>query len=201
MVRWGEKATTRLVAKLFMKLIYRIIRTHVRFTVIVAVFAVAAVSGSSRDVFAVETYDIALNGRTVIDPETGLNGIRNVGIIGTRIIVISENKISARREVDVTGLVVSPGFIDLHSHGQNAESNRLQALDGVTTALDLELGVYPVTTWYESRRTNAVINFGASVAHGGIRAKILHLIDIGHLPSGGFRHLRHQGNLPRRAYS
>ncbi len=134
-------------------------------------------------VCAEEIYDLALIGGTVVDPETKLNAKRNVAILGTQIAAVTSDPIRAKREINVDGLVVSPGFIDLHSHGQYNASNKLQALDGVTTALELEIGVYPLEAWYESRRGNAVINYGASVSHIGVRAKILHLFDVGHLIS------------------
>ena len=53
-----------------------------------------------------------------------------------------------RAEVDVAGQVVTAGFIDLHSHVNDLGGLRLQALDGVTTALELEAGVTPVAEAY-----------------------------------------------------
>ena len=63
--------------------------------------------------------------------------------------------------------MVAPGFIELHAHGQDPVSNRLQAADGVTTALEMEIGVYPVSAWLASRDGEAVINYGATVSHVG----------------------------------
>ena len=87
-----------------------------------------------------EAYDLVLQGGRVIDPETGLDGVRNVGIRGDRIMEISERPLRGREVLDVSGLVVAPGFIDLHAHGQTNEANEYQAHDGVTTALELESG-------------------------------------------------------------
>src|SRR5512138_2031969 len=90
-------------------------------------------------------YDVViLNGR-VMDPESGLDGIRNIGITEGRIQAISEKSLRGRTTVLATGLVVSPGFIDLHSHGQDQENYRFKAMDGVTTALELEVGTGSVT--------------------------------------------------------
>ena len=86
-------------------------------------------------------YDVViLNGR-VMDPETGFDAIRNVGIRGSKIENVSSESLQGRTTLDARGLVVSPGFIDLHQHGQDAENDAVKVADGVTTALELELGV------------------------------------------------------------
>lgn len=109
--------------------------------------------------------DIAiLNGR-VIDPETGLDAIRNVAIKKDKIVAISEFPLTGDTVIDATGHIVSPGFIDLHAHGQNIGDYRMQAMQGVTTALELESGVLPIKDWYATQQEkNLPINFGASAA-------------------------------------
>lgn len=115
------------------------------------------------------TFDVVLAGGRVMDPETGLDAVRYVGITNGRIAAISAAPLAGRDVVDVGGLVVAPGFIDLHAHGQDPFSSRLQAQDGVTTALELEGGTVDVDPWYQRREGRAVINFGATVSHGGAR--------------------------------
>ena len=117
--------------------------------------------------------DLALIGGRVMDPETGLDATRNVGIRGDRIVEISELPIAATRSIDVSGLIVAPGFIDLHAHGQTNAANEYQAHDGVTTALELESGVYPLTHWLDSRRGNALVNYGATASHSAARAQAM----------------------------
>jgi hypothetical protein len=95
-----------------------------------------------------------------MDPESGLDDVRNVGVTAGTIVAISALPLNGRASIDVGGLVVAPGFIDLHAHGQDDRSARLQAQDGVTTALDMESGVFPVDGWYRSREGSAPINFG-----------------------------------------
>ena len=85
-----------------------------------------------------QTYELVISGGRVMDPESGLDAVRDVGIIGGKIAAISETPLSGAETISADGLVVAPGFIDLHAHGQNAESRPLQAGDGVTTALELE---------------------------------------------------------------
>jgi dihydroorotase len=116
-----------------------------------------------------QDYDIVIANGRVMDPETGLDAIRNVGIRGEAVVAISELPLRGETEVDATGLVVSPGFIDLHAHGQSARANEFQAMDGVTTALELESGVPDVAMFLAMRDGDAVINYGASVSHGALR--------------------------------
>lgn len=139
---------------------------------ILSIFAFVALIGNSPAPVSAEvpeTYDIVLKGGRVIDPETGLDSVRNVGIRGDRIAEISSGELQGKEVIDVSGLVVSPGFIDLHAHGQTNRANEFQAHDGVTTALELEGGVAFVREWIKARRGNALINYGASAAHGEAR--------------------------------
>jgi dihydroorotase len=108
-------------------------------------------------------FDIVLANGRVMDPETNTDAIRNVGIRNGKIAAISTRPLRGKTVIDATGLVVAPGFIDLHAHGMDAENNRYQARDGVTTALELEVGVSPVSAWYAAREGKSLINFGATV--------------------------------------
>ena len=115
------------------------------------------------------TYEIIIAGGRVIDPETGLDAIRNIGINQGRIAEISEEELNGTTVIDAKGLVVSPGFIDLHVHGMTNVEQEYQAHDGVTTALELEGGLPMLRNWYASRESKALINYGASVAWGASR--------------------------------
>lgn len=107
---------------------------------------------------------VILNGR-VIDPETNIDKVSHVGIRDGKIAAITEKEISGRKTIDATGHVVSPGFIDIHAHGQNIGDYRMQAMQGVTTMLELESGILPVGEWYESQaQKNLPINYGAAAA-------------------------------------
>ena len=90
-----------------------------------------------------QTYDTVLANGRVMDPESGLDAVRYIGIRGKRIEAISSTPLEGRNVVDVRGILVAPGFIDLHSHGQDDENYHFKAHDGVTTALELEIGVSP----------------------------------------------------------
>jgi len=133
------------------------------------------------------TYDVVIVNGRVMDPESGLDAVRNVGIGGGKIRAISSGALKGKQIIDAKGLVVSPGFIDLHQHGQDAENYAAKAHDGVTTALELEVGVADVDHWYGEREGKALINFGASVGHIPVRMAVMH--DPGQLlPSADAAH-------------
>ena len=118
--------------------------------------------------------DVVFVGGRVIDPETNLDAVRNVGVANGRIVSVSAGAIPrARDTVNVRGLAISPGFIDLHSHGQDSTNYAFLAQDGVTTALEMEIGSYPVAPWYAEREGKARINYGITVSHPGARRAML----------------------------
>jgi dihydroorotase len=122
----------------------------------------------------VQTFDVVILHGRVMDPESGLDAVRNVGISGHRIAVITADDIRGTKTIEARGLVVAPGFIDLHSHGQDAENDRYKAMDGVTTALELEVGAGDIDEWYTQRGRHALINYGATVGHIPIRMRLMH---------------------------
>jgi N-acyl-D-aspartate/D-glutamate deacylase len=132
-------------------------------------------------------YDLViLNGR-VVDPESKTDAIRNLGISNGVIRAITSNKLQGRTVIDARGLVVSPGFIDLHQHGQDEENYRFKAMDGVTTALELEVGTGDVDTWYAQREQKSLINYGVSAGHLAARMAAMHE-PIKFLPTGDAAH-------------
>jgi dihydroorotase-like cyclic amidohydrolase len=118
--------------------------------------------------------DIALLGGRVIDPESGLDAVRHVGIVDGHVAAVTPDRLDAAREIDVSGLVVAPGFIDLHSHAQSLSGARLQAMDGVTTALELEAGAIPVDAAYaRAAREGRPIHFGFSAGWALARLAVM----------------------------
>jgi N-acyl-D-aspartate/D-glutamate deacylase len=156
-------------------------------TVALLVF-VAACASTLRVQAADETYDVAiLNGR-VMDPESGLEAVRNIGIRAGKIVAISETLLNAKSIIDAKGLVVAPGFIDLHEHGQEERNYEFQARDGVTTSLELEAGTEDVDRWYSLREGKSLINFGVSVGHIPVRMRVMGDPQGGMLPTGDAAH-------------
>jgi N-acyl-D-aspartate/D-glutamate deacylase len=119
---------------------------------------------------AAQQYDVVLEGGRVLDPETGLDAVRNVGIRDGKIVSISATPLSGRRVIHAAGLVVAPGFIDLHQHGQDIASQRVKAFDGVTTALEMEIGAPDVAEFLKSKEGRSLIHYGTTASHVAARA-------------------------------
>jgi N-acyl-D-aspartate/D-glutamate deacylase len=134
-----------------------------------------------------EAYDVVIVNGRVMDPESGLDAVRSVGISGGKIKAISTSTLKGKQTIEAKGLVVAPGFIDLHQHGQDAENYAAKAADGVTTALELEVGVADIDRWYGERERKSLIHYGASAGHIPVRMAVMH--DPGQLlPSGDAAH-------------
>src|SRR5262252_3648805 len=116
-----------------------------------------------------QQYDLVINGGRVIDPETKLDAVRSVGIVGDRIARVSEQPLKGKTVIDATGLVVSPGFIDLHQHDHSPAAYRLKAMDGVTSALEMESGVPDFAKFVAAREGKALINYGATASQEAAR--------------------------------
>lgn len=148
-----------------------------------SLIAAALFSAAASAYQAAPAYDIVVAGGRVIDPDSGLDAVRHVGISGGSVRALSTGALKGRLTVDAAGLVVAPGFVDLHQHDQTPDAYRLKAADGVTTAFELEVGVGDIDAWYAGRHGKAAINYGASIGHIPVRMKVLN--DPGDfLPSG-----------------
>ncbi len=135
----------------------------------------------SCDLVEVQNLDVVIANGRVMDPATGFDSVANVGIDGGTIVTITTDPLDGDRVIDATGMVVSPGFVDHHVHSLDPFGIKLLLRDGVTTALELENGVFPVAEWYAAREGMSQVNFGASVSHFGVRAAVL---DDIHAPGG-----------------
>ena len=120
-----------------------------------------------------QEYDLVISNGRVMDAESGLDAVRNIGVSGGTVQALTNDGLQGRTSIDATGLVVSPGFIDLHSHGQDRENYEIQAMDGVTTALELEAGVSDIDGWYAAREGKSPINYGASAGHMPARMNVM----------------------------
>jgi N-acyl-D-glutamate deacylase len=116
-------------------------------------------------------YDVVIRNGRVMDPETGLDAVRNVGIRGDTVARITTEPLQGARTIDARGLVVAPGFIELFQHAHDPESYRLNALDGVTSSLDLEVvngGILDTKAF----TGHALLHYGTNAGHGAARQAV-----------------------------
>ncbi len=122
---------------------------------------------------AAQTYDLVILDGRVMDPETNLDAVRNVGIKDGKIVAITQDKIKGKETIRAKGHVVSPGFIDTHVHiVDHPFGQKLMLRDGVTTPLDLEVGAYPVDRFYNTMEGRSQTNYGATVSALGVRETV-----------------------------
>lgn len=134
---------------------------------------IIGISVSISSLSAKEFDLVILNGR-VMDPESGLDELRNVGVKDGKITAVTKKNITGKESIDASGHVVAPGFIDAHFHNViTAFGQKLALRDGVTTPLECEFGVLPVDKWYESWEGKAQSNYGASASLAGAREMVL----------------------------
>ncbi len=145
------------------------LRKNVLAHALVVITALAVLPACAQD----HEFDLViLNGR-VMDPETNLDAVRNVGIKDGVITAVTEESINGAETIDATGHVVAPGFIDMHHHNVGSPFGAKLALrDGTTTPMELEAGVYPVADFYAALEGKSQANYGASVGMIGVREKV-----------------------------
>ena len=119
------------------------------------------------------TYDLAIINGRVMDPESGLDATRHVGINGGIIRIISKTPIQAKKSINAKNLIVAPGFIDLHQHAHETLDYQFKAMDGVTSALELEVGVLNIDLWLKQRSGKTIIHHGASIGHMPVRMSVM----------------------------
>ena len=156
------------------------------FVVLLAALGLVALRASGFAA-ADEPYDVVIVNGRVMDPESGLAAVQNVGIRDGKVRALSAEPLPGKSTVDAKGLVVAPGFIDLHEHGQEPRNYQFQAQDGVTTSLELEAGTADVAAWYAEREGKSLINFGVSIGHIPVRMKVFHSAP-GFLATGAAAH-------------
>jgi len=138
-----------------------------------------------------EPIDIVLVGGNVYTGRDEAPGVADVGIDGDRIVAIGDlNDRPAKLRLDVTGLVVAPGFIDIHSHALRANEARSGIYlwpdaenlirQGVTSVIGGPDGSSPLPIENDFERLEASpasVNFGTFVGQGSVRALVVGLED------------------------
>lgn len=143
------------------------------FTISPVILGLLAFSSLAKD------YDLVIQNGRVMDPETNFNQVANIGIKNGRITEISTKQLSGAKVIDASNLVVAPGFIDTHFHWTRPIGYKLALRDGVTTAMDLEAGVYGkrINDWYEMHKGRSQVNYGTASGHEFARSKVMQNVD------------------------
>jgi dihydroorotase/N-acyl-D-amino-acid deacylase len=127
-------------------------------------------------------YDWAIRGATVVDGTGAPRYTADVFLAGGRIAAIGNVPgASARREVDARGLTLTPGFIDVHSHGlagllsqEGAAENYIR--QGVTTIFEGPDGGSPLPIAPMLEKLAALrpmVHIGLFVGHGTVRSRVM----------------------------
>jgi N-acyl-D-aspartate/D-glutamate deacylase len=113
----------------------------------------------------------------VIDPASGFDEVADVLVERGKVSAVGSDLQERAGEavlIDAAGTVVGPGFVDLHSHVHSIAGQRLQAMDGVTTSLDLEAGVMPIEIAYKTAAEEGrPLNYGFSASWSQARGEVL----------------------------
>jgi len=81
-------------------------------------------------------YDLVVKNGKVVDPLSETEKVMNLGIVDGKIITITLDNIDGKNEIDATGCIVSPGFIDIHTHTDgNVDGGNFLLKCGVTSAI------------------------------------------------------------------
>ena len=170
MIRYGDSDNNLLTQEPCE--VYRLMPTTPRLCLIVLLPAVLGLCGYAQ-ADSPEIFDTVISGGRVMDPETQRDEIAHVGIRRGKIARISGTPLIGKLEIDASGMVVAPGFIDIHSHTPTRLGEHLNVLDGITTQLDLEAGSYPPTEYGYQFAGGAQLNYGSSVGHFAIRGQVM----------------------------
>lgn len=138
------------------------------------------------------TYDLLITGGRIVDGTGAAPYAGDIAITGDRIVRVSRERLprtSARRVIDATGLVVAPGFIDLHAHLEplmqqpDAQSHVRQ---GVTLALGGPdgSGPFPLARYLDSVQAKGLgMNVAFLVGHNTIRRSVMGMADRAPTPA------------------
>jgi len=126
-----------------------------------------------------QAYDLILRGGRVVDGTGNPAYFADVAIEGGRIVSMGKVRGEAKAELDASGLIVAPGFIDVHTHAEDIDELPLAEnfiRMGVTTLVLGNCGTSVLNVEDFFRRlegTNVSVNVSTLVGHGSIRGKVM----------------------------
>lgn len=141
--------------------------------------ALALLGGCARPSSA--PADFVIRGGRIVDGTGKASWVGDIAVRGDRIVAIGEHlDVEATEEIDATGLIVAPGFIDVHTHSRRGIFRDPGAANyvrqGVTTVMEGPDGSSPLPVAPFLARIDSLrpaVNFGTFVGHGSIREAIL----------------------------
>jgi N-acyl-D-aspartate/D-glutamate deacylase len=125
------------------------------------------------DVDQTVTYDLVIRAGRVIDPETQLDEVANLGINGGTILELTPAPLKGRVEIDATRLVVAPGFIDILSYNPTEIGVWNKLADGVTVNLGMHGTTIAPEGWFSTfGKKRLPLHYGGSFSYPQARTKL-----------------------------
>ncbi len=141
---------------------------------------------SDFDIKVEQKWDILIQNGTVVDGTGGSRFMADVAVLGDQIVAVSSVRLDpglAREVIDASGKIVSPGFVDIHTHLEpllNLPGGESHVRQGVTTALGGPDGTAPWPLEQYLDRADEIgvgLNVGFMVGHNTIRREVIGLED------------------------
>jgi len=127
--------------------------------------------------------DVVIRGATLCDGTASPGKVGDLAIRGDRIVAVGKFAVAGKpRVLDATGLIIAPGFIDLHTHSDTpltkkaTSSNLNYLMQGVTTAVTGNCGAGPVDVagyFATMEKLGIGSNVIHQVPHNAVRAKVM----------------------------
>src|SRR5258706_294239 len=137
------------------------------------------VAASTAVAAAEEAYDVIIRHGRIVDGSGNPAFFSDLGIRKGHIATIGRIVESAAKEIDATGLIVAPGFIDVHTHADEiAEMPRAEnfARMGVTTVVVGNCGGSTLNVdnfFRDIEKTNVAINVATLIGHNTVRREAM----------------------------
>jgi len=128
--------------------------------------------------------ELRIDGARVMDPASGFAQVASICISEGRISAVGEALAPAAEVIDGGGLIASPGFIDLHQHGQHEQAYALSVQDGVTATFEIEVAATEVDEWYAARAGGQYLHHGVGAGHIQARMDVFDDPSTTNLPTG-----------------
>ena len=120
--------------------------------------------------------DQVIKNGLIADPEMGTIELKNIGIEDGKIVTISEEELIGKEVWDAQGMIVSPGFIDIHSHVSGQDyAGLLSARQGITTTVGGNCGASPLNLcefFSEQEEKGFLINQVSFIGHSTLRREL-----------------------------